>query len=101
MSERQETIADIIAEMRGQAGNDGYPLDIKHYSDRLEAAHKREREASGNTAALHEALKLCMDEMCSRCRDLAAARSNPLPCLQGCEPVRKAKAALAALPNNN
>ena len=97
MSERQETIADIIAEMRGQAGNDGYPLDIKHYSDRLEAAHKRER---GDCAKLREALKLCMDEMCSRCRDLATARSNLLPCLQGCEPVRKAKAALAAPPRN-
>ena len=45
---------------------------------------------------LRDALELCMDEMCSRCRDLAAARSNPLPCLQGCEPVRKAKAALVA-----
>lgn len=53
-----------------------------------------------DAAKLRDALELCMDEMCSRCRDLAAARSNPLPCLQGCEPVRKAKAALAAPPRN-
>jgi hypothetical protein len=45
--------------------------------------------------SLREALKLCMDELCTRCRELAAARGNPLPCLSGCEPVRKAKAALA------
>lgn len=45
---------------------------------------------------LREALKSCVDEMCDRCRELAAARGNPLPCLSGCEPVRKAKAALAA-----
>ena len=69
---------------------DGYFTQLL---DRLEAAHKRER---GDCAKLREALKLCMDEMCNRCRDLAAARSNPLPCLQGCEPVRKAKATLAA-----
>lgn len=43
---------------------------------------------------LREALKLCVDEMCDRCRELAAARGNPLPCLSGCEPVRKAKLAL-------
>ena len=44
---------------------------------------------------LCEALKSCVDEMCDRCRELAAARGNPLPCLSGCEPVRKAKIALA------
>lgn len=55
---------------------------------------------SNNIAALREALKLCMDEMCNRCRDLASARGNPLPCMTGCEPVRKAKAALAAQPRN-
>ena len=49
---------------------------------------------------LRNALNLCVDEMCARCRDLAKARGNPLPCLNGCEPVRKAKAALAAPPRN-
>lgn len=48
----------------------------------------------GYAAKLREALKLCVDEMCDRCRELAAARGNPLPCLSGCEPVRKAKFAL-------
>lgn len=99
-----ETIADIIAEMRGIRVR-----EFQDYADRLEAAHRREvattKESlavgnSGDCAKLREAVKLCMDEMCSRCRELAAARSNPLPCLQGCEPVRKAKAALAAPPRN-
>ena len=44
---------------------------------------------------LREALKLCIDEMCNRCREQAAARGDAMPCLSGCEPVRKAKAALA------
>lgn len=57
-----ETIADIIAEMRGDKG---FPVpyaperavwlnNITIYIDRLEAAHGRER---GNVAALHEALE--------------------------------------------
>lgn len=50
---------------------------------------------ANNMKAMREALKLCVDEMCARCRELAAARGNLLPCLSGCEPVRKAKAALA------
>ena len=53
-----------------------------------------------NFAALRDALNLCVDEMCARCRDLAKAQGNPMPCLNGCEPVRKAKAALAAPPRN-
>ena len=57
-------------------------------------ALKEERTSDGDCAKLREALKLCVDEMCDRCRELAAARGNPLPCLSGCEPVRKAKAAL-------
>lgn len=54
----------------------------------------------GNAAKLRDALKSCVDEMCDRRRELAAARGNPLPCLRGCEPVRKAKFALAAPPRN-
>ncbi len=45
-----ETIADIIAEMRGIRVR-----EFQDYADRLEAALKR--EASGNMAALYEALK--------------------------------------------
>lgn len=44
----------------------------------------------------HEALELCIDELCNRCRANSAAQGNPLPCLTGCEVVRKAKAALSA-----
>lgn len=74
MSEKQETIADIIAEKRRQAEvierdcaekmkrgemvSDCYArelvADIRREADRLEAAHKREH---GNSAALREALK--------------------------------------------
>lgn len=66
--DRQETIADIIAEMRFHAQQNidaekdkpeyGFLTvegrSIQSYADRLEAAHRRER---GNSAALREALK--------------------------------------------
>lgn len=116
MADTHETIADIIAEMRkisaekyrlssengGAYGDPGvYYLDFAQFarviSDRFEAAHKRE---CGDVAKLREALKLCVDEMCNRCRELAAARGNTMPCLSGCEPVRKARAALAEPPRN-
>ena len=95
----QETIADIIAWLRRpREGENGYLTAWRdEIADRLESAHKRER---GDCAKLREALNLCVDEMCARCRDLAKARGNPAPCLNGCEPVRKAKAALAAPPRN-
>ena len=110
MSERQETIADIIAEMRGQAGNDGYPLDIKHYSDRLEAAHKREidgpKKQVGNAAKLREALEHIVrvgtygsmerDDLCGRCLEKMFARCNH----DGTCWVDKAITALAAPPRN-
>ena len=40
MSDTNETIADIIAEMRGI-----HVREFQDYADRLEAAHRREREA--------------------------------------------------------
>lgn len=72
-----ETIDDIIAEKRrraeeierdcaekmkrGEMVSDCYArelvADIRREANRIEAAHKRECEASGNTAALREALK--------------------------------------------
>ena len=58
MAETNETIADIIAEMRGMGNYQRYSGDhARVLANRLDAAHKRERETSGNTAALHEALK--------------------------------------------
>lgn len=99
MAETHDTIKGLLAEFRGYSA--GMPAsyhvtmswaDFRKMLDRLEKANKRER---GNSAALRNALNLCVDEMCARCRDLAKARGNPAPCLNGCEPVRKAKAALA------
>ena len=76
-NENHETIADIVAEMRKRAeevyaGQDGYPEswkdqmdygEIYELADRIEAAHKREHEATiekssvvGDAAAMHEAL---------------------------------------------
>ena len=62
--------------------------------DRLVVAYNREH---GNTAALREALKLCVKDMCEMCRFAAAvAQDNQAPCLNGCETLRVAKAALDA-----
>lgn len=102
--ENQETLTDICEELRS---GEYAPL-----ADRIEAARKREGVCrrsikipvevvpTCSTAAIREALKACVAEMCDRCRELAAARGNPLPCLSGCEPVRKAKFALAKPPRN-
>lgn len=121
MAKTHETIADIIAWLRRpREGENAYLTTWRdEIADRLEAALKREKTAieadaltvggiveaerkreRGDAAKLREALKLCVDEMCNRCHESAAARGNPLPCMSGCEPVRKAKAALAAPPRN-
>ena len=76
-NEKHETIADIVTEMRKRAeevyaGQDGYPEswkdqmdygEIYELADRIEAAYKRELEATcekysavGNAAAIREAL---------------------------------------------
>lgn len=76
-NEKHETIADIVAEMRKRAeevyaGQDGYPEswkdqmdygEIYDIADRIEAANKREHEATskdssvvGNTAKMREAV---------------------------------------------
>ena len=87
--------------------------------DRLEAAHKREideaeargleagglveasrHKPAGNVAALREALKLCVEQTCKRCRDDVAMHGNHAPCLNGCETMNRAKAALAAPARN-
>ena len=41
------------------------------------------------------ALKLCMDELCKMCRAEAKARGDTSPCVNECETIRIAKAALA------
>ena len=56
MSNKQETIADIVAEMRneGHAGDESclewVGAKIRGYADRIEAAAKREREAGAEAA---------------------------------------------------
>ena len=53
----------------------------------------------GNAAALREALALCVEAMCRYCR--AEARACGLPqCLDGCETLKMAKAALSAPARN-
>lgn len=61
-NENRETVADIVAWIRRHASVYGYDL-----ADRIEAAHKREREATckeslrvGNVAEMREALKKAM-----------------------------------------
>ena len=64
MADTHDTIDGLLAEFRGYSA--GMPpsyhvtmnwADFRKMLDRFDAAHKRERETSGNTAALHEALK--------------------------------------------
>ena len=50
---------------------------------------------ANNTKTMREALELCVQDMCRYCR--AEARACNLPqCLDGCETLKIAKAALAA-----
>ena len=65
-NEKHETVADIVAEMRKRAeevyaGQAGYPEswkdqmnddEIREIADRIEAAHKREREAGAEAAQI-------------------------------------------------
>lgn len=69
MAKENDTIAEIIAEMRGDANADEYTPDgilgqkLNYIADRLEAAYKRER---GDCAKLREALlsmKKSIDDM--------------------------------------
>ena len=56
--------------------------------------------AVGNAAKLREALKLCLRGMCGYCRMDAEARGMTTKCVNGCEALRMAKAALAAPARN-
>ena len=117
MAKENETVADIIAEMRGARtefpfvylmGEPDTPevidfetkeiiaprkinirrVMVKELADRLEAAYKRERKASGNAAKLREA----MDYLCERMADIDATFDpSEVECL---------RAALAAPPRN-
>lgn len=111
-NEKQESLADIVADMRqgmnpnGTAECQYLESDICTLADRLEAAHKREMSkiASknradfgqlGDCAKLREAVKLAMSVLC---RNEADA-----PYRAWCEydnAIDKCKAALAAPPRN-
>lgn len=94
-----ETTADIIAAMRdeGRTGESSclewVGAKMRHYADRLEAAHKREAVTDSNQ--LREALRICMGAMCKYCVADAETRGLPTECVHGCEALLKAKAALA------
>ena len=96
------SLDEAVAHADEAAGDCGTACKREHkqLADWLRELKARRSAEYGDAAKLREALKLCVDEMCDRCRELAVARGNPLPCLSGCEPVRKAKAALAAPPRN-
>lgn len=126
MSGKQETSAAIIAEMRGARtefpfvylmGEPDTPevidystkeiieprkinirrVTVKELADRLEAALGREREASGNAAAMRDALANLVDVI-DRCDS-----GSPLwwHCgAKGVKPLKDAKAALAKPPRN-
>ena len=81
-NEKQETIADIVSEMRicDLCANDTsaqsmYINDfLTSYADRIEAAAKREREATrekssqvGNAAKMREALSGLLEIVCIDC----------------------------------
>ena len=108
-NEKQETIADIVADIRAQnqgLPEDSYALsplvcDLLSLADRIEAAAKREREATrekssqvGNAAKMREALS-----------DACYAMFNFLKTQNGgyeemAKALDKAKAALSAPPRN-
>ena len=75
MAKENETIADIVAEMRGD-GHTG-PADalewvrikLEHYADRLDAAHKRELDALKQRCAELDAEVAAKDEVIKRLND--------------------------------
>ena len=98
MSDTNETIADIIAEMRGD-GHTG-PADalewvrtkLEYYADRLEAAHKREIDGPKKQVCNAAKLREAIDYLCERVADMDATFDpSEVECL---------RTALAAPPRN-
>ena len=102
INKKQETISDIVAEMRQDIADRtvGFWADFggkiaRCYADRIEAAEKREREAGlGNAAKMREALS-----------DACYAMFNFLKTQNGgyeemAEALDKAKVAIAEPPRN-
>ena len=126
MAETHDTIKSLLAEFRGYAA--GMPPsyhvtmswhDFRVMLNRFEAAHDhdvetateasaravvgacvKQQEAERKYVALREALELCVKGMCGYCRMDAEARGMTTECVNGCEALLMAKAALAAPPRN-
>ena len=107
-NEKQETVADIVADIRAQ--NQGFPeddyalsplvCDLLSLADRIESAARREREAGAEAAQVGNAAK--MREALS---DACYAMFNFLKTQNGgyeemAKALDKAKAALAEPPRN-
>lgn len=116
-NQRQETIADIVTEMRKRAeevyvGQSGYPEswkdqmdygEIYELADRIEAAHKREHEATiekssvvGNAAVMLDALDKilwCLEWMSDN-TDNKSIKDHLA------KPIELAKSAISASPRN-
>ena len=108
---RQETIADIVADIRAQ--NQGLPegsyalsplvCDLLSLADRIEEAAKRECEATsekssqvGNVAAMREALRGLLEIVCVDCKSSYEIDGKCVKCPR----VVAAEAALSAPPRN-
>jgi len=91
-----ETIADIIAEMRGMGNYQRYSGDhARVLANRLEAAHRRER---GDAAKLREALENAYSLLCEGiATEVDDAIEHPFHLELACE---KIQVALAAPPRN-
>ena len=89
MSNKQETIADIVAEMRNEshAGDESclewVGAKMRTYADRIEAAHRREVEE------LRECLKEAIREKCPFTR-MSCKHGEPCDYECGTEKWRKA-----------
>ena len=95
MADTHETIADIIAEMRGMGNYQRYSGDhARVLAGRIEAAHKRER---GNAAKLREALKRAWLFVSATRESFAFVREGRIDRDKLCEDI---DAALSAPPRN-
>lgn len=106
----QETIADIVAEMLEFAdaesqsiGRDVLRRRIQHFARRIEAAAKREREATpekssvvANAAKMREALRGLLEIVCVDCKSSYEIDGKCVKCPR----VVAAEAALSAPPRN-
>lgn len=104
MADTNDTIADIIAEMRGMGNYQRYSGDhARVLANRLEAAHRRER---GDCAKLREALEAIISgyenaDLCDMnygewCHEPA----NPCVNVSLCKAIHESRVALAARPRN-